>query len=126
MDKSRIDKLNDIHTENIVWVIYIGIIILSYYSNSKEVKYLLFDDQNSKRDYRNLMILIFCILVIIYFHFTKNSYDDYIDLKDSPNDRIRNLHFASFIASTMVLISGVIFLYIVIVDENIDVEIAFN
>lgn len=126
MDKSRIDKLNDIHTENIVWVIYIGIIILSYYANSKEVKYLLFDDQNSKRDYRSLMILIFCILVIIYFHFTKNSYDDYIDLKDSPNDRIMNLHFASFIASTLVLISGVIFLYIVIVDENIDVEIAFN
>ena len=116
MDKSRIDKLNDIHTENIVWFIYIGIIVLSYYANSKEVKYLLFDDQNSKRDYRNLMILIFCILIIIYFHFTKNSYDDYIDLKDSPNDRIRNLHFASFIASTLVLISGVIFLYIVIVD----------
>ena len=126
MDKSRIDKLNDIHTENIVWFIYIGIIVLSYYANSKEVKYLLFDDQNSKRDYRNLMILIFCILIIIYFHFTKNSYDDYIDLKDSPNDRIRNLHFTSFIASTLVLISGVIFLYIVIVDENIDVEIAFN
>lgn len=126
MDKSRIDKLNDIHTENIVWFIYIGIIILSYYANSKEVKYLLFDDQNSKRDYRSLMILIFCILVIIYFHFTKDSYDDYIDLKDSPNDRIRNLYFASFIASTLVLISGVIFLYIVIVDENVDVEIAFN
>ena len=126
MDKSRIDKLNDIHTENIVWVIYIGIIVLSYYANSKEVKYLLFDDQNSKRDYRNLMILIFCILIIIYFHFTKDSYDDYIDLKDSPNDRISNLHFASFIASTLVLISGVIFLYIVIVDENVDVEVAFN
>lgn len=126
MDKSRIDKLNDIRIENIVWVIYIGIIILSYYANSKEVKYLLFDDENSKKEYRELMILIFCILVIIYFYFAKDSYEDYISFKDNLDNRIRILHFASFIASALVLISGVIFLYIVIVDENIDVEVAFN
>ena len=103
MNKDKLSKLEDIREENFIWIIYLIIIILSYYANSKEVKYLLFDDQNSKRDYRSLMILIFCILIIIYFHFTKNSYDDYIDLKDSPNDRIRNLHFASFIASIVFL-----------------------
>ena len=31
----RLEKLNDIRTENIVWLVYIGIIILSYYANSK-------------------------------------------------------------------------------------------
>lgn len=73
-----------------------------------------------------LYILGLLFLVIIYF--AKDSYEDYISFKDSYNDRIRRLHFASFIASTLVLISGVIFLYIVIVivDENLDVEIAFN
>lgn len=126
MDKSVTDRLNDIYIENFVWVIYIFIIFLSYYANSKEVKYLLFNDQNSKYDYRKLMILIFSILVIIYFYFTKDSYNDYIDLKYTDDDRIKNLHLASFIGSLLVLISGIIFLYIVIVDENVDVEIAFN
>lgn len=32
----RLEKLNDIKIENMVWLVYIGIIILSYYANSKE------------------------------------------------------------------------------------------
>ena len=38
----RLEKLNDIKIENMVWLVYIGIIILSYYANSKEKKYLLY------------------------------------------------------------------------------------
>lgn len=32
----RIDRLNDIRIENFIWIIYIGIILLSWYSNYKE------------------------------------------------------------------------------------------
>ena len=31
---------------------------------------------------RNLLILIFSILVIVYYYFAKASYDDYIKLKN--------------------------------------------
>ena len=75
----RISKLEDIKIENFIWVIYIGIIFLSWYANSKEKKYLLYNDEQSKREYQNLLILIFSILVIVYYYFTKDSYDDYID-----------------------------------------------
>lgn len=54
----RLKKLNDIKIENIVWIIYIGIIILSYYANTKEKKYLLYNDQISKKEYQNLLIII--------------------------------------------------------------------
>ena len=37
----KLDKLEDIKEENLIWIIYIIIIILSYYANSKEKKYLL-------------------------------------------------------------------------------------
>ena len=37
----KLDKLEDIKEENLIWIIYILIIILSYYANSKEKKYLL-------------------------------------------------------------------------------------
>lgn len=124
--KDRMDKLDDIKIENFIWIIYIGIIFLSWYANSKEKKYLLYNDEESKREYQNLLILIFSILVVVYYYFAKSSYDDYIDSVDENDDRKKNLLLASFIGSFLVLISGVIFLSIAIMDENIDVELAFN
>ena len=72
------------------------------------------------------MILIFTILVIIYVYFTKDSYDDLMNLNESDTEKKKILHLASFIGSFLVLISGFIFLGIVIVDDEIDTEIAFN
>ena len=77
--KDRMDKLEDIKIENFVWIIYIVIIFLSWHANSKEKKYLLYNDEQSKREYQNLLILIFSILVIVYYYFAKDSYDDYIN-----------------------------------------------
>ena len=73
----KIERLKDIKTENQIWVIYIGIILLSWYANSKEKKYILYKDEKSKKEYQNLMILIFSILVIAYYYFAKDSLKDY-------------------------------------------------
>lgn len=124
--EDKLDKLEDIKIENFVWAIYIGIIILSWYANIKEKKFLLYDDEVSRKEYRNIMIFIFTILVIIYAYFANDSYGDLKKLKDSDTDKKKILHYASFIGSFLVLISGIIFLCIVIVDEEINVEIAFN
>lgn len=35
-DNEKIERLKDIKIENNVWLIYIGIILLSFYANSKE------------------------------------------------------------------------------------------
>ena len=34
-----LNRLNDIKIENYIWIIYIGIIVLSWYANSKEKFY---------------------------------------------------------------------------------------
>ena len=57
----KLKRLEDIKIENIVWIIYIGIIILSWYANSKEKRYLLYNDLLSRKEYQNLLILIFKI-----------------------------------------------------------------
>lgn len=124
--EDRIEKLNEIKEENFIWIIYIGIIILSYYANSKEVNYLLFNDEKSRQDYQNIMILIFTILVIIYYHFTKQSYNNFKNLNITDSEKKKILTYDSFIGTLLVLISGIIFLSIVVLDENIAVEIAFN
>lgn len=120
------DRLEDIKIENYIWIIYIGIIILSWYSNSKEKKYLLYNDEQSKKEYQNLIILIFTILVIIYYYFAKSSYEDYKELNYNDSEKKKNLQLASLIGSVLILISGIIFLIIAIMDEDIDIELAFN
>jgi len=73
---NKLDRLNDIKVENFIWIIYIGIIILSWYANSKEKKYILYNDEKSKKEYQNLMIFIFTILLFFNFStllfFSKN------------------------------------------------------
>lgn len=124
--EDRLDKLKDIKTENYIWLIYIGIIILSFYANSKEKEYILYNDFKSKKEYQNLLITIFSILLVIYYYFAKDSYDDLINLDEYDSDKKKILTLLSFIGSALILISGIIFLGIAIVDDNIDVEIAFN
>ena len=123
---NKLDRLEDIKKENIVWIIYIGIIILSYYANSKEKKYILYNDEKSKKEYQNLMIIIFSILFVIYYYFTKDSYDDLKNINIFDTKKKKNLLYLSFVGSLLILISGVIFLIIAIVDDEIDTEIAFN
>lgn len=122
----KFDRLEDIKIENFVWLIYIGIILLSYYANYKEKNFILYGDEKSRREYQNLLILIFTILLFIYYYFAKDSYDDLKALTPFDSNKKVYLHSASFIGSLLILISGIIFLGIAILDKEIDVELAFN
>lgn len=122
----KLDRLQDIRIENYIWVIYIIIIFISWYANSKEKKFILYNDEASRREYQNLLVLIFSILLIIYYYFTKSSYDDLNELTINDSNKKIILTYASFIASLLIFISGMIFLTIAIMDEEIDVELAFN
>lgn len=122
----KLDRLQDIRIENYIWVIYIIIIFISWYANSKEKKFILYNDEVSRWEYQNLLVLIFSILLIIYYYFTKSSYDDLNELTINDSNKKIILTYVSFIASLLILISGMIFLTIAIMDEEIDVELAFN
>ena len=119
------EKLKQLRIEDFIWVIYIFIILLSWYGNSLERKYFIYNDLESREKYRKVLIFIFSILVIVYLYFLKDSYKDLKNV--NPNDEeVKNLTFLSFIGSLLIVISGFIFLYIAIKDEQINVEIAFN
>jgi hypothetical protein len=120
------DKLRQIKIEDFIWVIYIGIIALSYYSNYLERKYYVCNDLNSKNKYRSIMILIFSILIIVYFYFLNDSYNSIKNLDDCDTEKKKRLVYLSFLASLLIFISGLIFLYIAISDTDLNVELAFN
>lgn len=121
-----LNRLKDIKVENYIWIIYIGIIVLSWYANSKEKDFIINKNENSKKEYQALMILIFTILFFIYYYFTIDSYDDVRELTSLDSKKKIVLRYASFVGSFLILISGIIFLIIAILDDNIDTEIAFN
>ncbi len=124
--EDKLKRLNDIKTENFIWIIYLVIIFLSYYANSKEKNYILYNDQKSRQEYQTLLIIIFGILLIVYLYYVIDSYNEIKNLKYYDTAKKKNLTYASFIGSFLVLLSGIIFLTIAIIDDEINVEIAFN
>ena len=119
-------KLKQLSTEDFIWLIYIGIIILSWYSNTFERKYFIYNDRQSKEKYLKLTMLIFTILIIVYAYFLKDSYEEIKSLKPYDSERKKTLTYLSFLGSLLIAISGAIFLVISILDESIEIEIAFN
>lgn len=120
------NKLKELSIEDFIWLIYIGIIFMSWFANSLERDYYINNNEESKNKYRNIMIIIFSILVVVYTYFFKDSLDDVKNLKITDSQNKKNLISLSFIASALILISGLIFLYIAIEDEELNVELAFN
>lgn len=120
------ERLNQLRTEDFIWIIYIGIIFMSWIANSLERNYFLTNNLESKEKYRRLMILIFVIAILVYIYFLKDSADDLRKLKPSDTKEKKQLTFLSFVGSVLIAVSGFIFLYIAIKDEDIDVELAFN
>ena len=125
MNDEIITRLKEIEIEDYIWIVYLGIIFLSYYSNSLERDYFINKNESSKEQYRIIMIIIFSILIIVYYYFLKSSIDDLSNISKYDEDKKEKV-ILSFIGSLLIFISGIIFLYLAIKDDNLDVELAFN
>lgn len=127
MNSSELNsRLKQLTIEDFIWIVYLGIIALSFFSNHLERKYFLTKNIYDKKNYQNIIILIFSILVVVYLYFLKSAINDLKNLKPTDTEKKKKLVKLSFIASLLIAISGFIFLYIALSDENLDVELAFN
>ena len=99
------------------------IITISLYANKIEREYLKTNNQLYKDKYRNLLFIIFATATLVYLYYTISGYNDFKKNQDAETKRLSEL---SVIASTLVLISGIIYLYIIYKDKDINVELAFN
>ena len=120
------NRLKEIKIEDFIWIIYLGIIGLSFYSNYLEKSYFLKNDLQSKEKYRIIIIFIFSILILVYLYFLIDSYQSVKSINDNTDEKTKLLTYLSFIASLLIFISGIIFFIIAIMDENINIELAFN
>ncbi len=117
-------RLKQIQIENFIWIIYIFIIGFSFYANKLEKDYFLTNNQQSKETYRKINATIFTILIIVYAYFEKDAIESFQNKNKSTTQQ--KYDTLILIASTAILISGLIFLYIILEDNNLEEEIAFN
>lgn len=118
------NRLKQIEIENKIWIIYFFLIGLCLYGNSFEKKYFLYGNNYDKEKYRKITIFIFSIAVIIYFYFFIDSYKDMKN--NNYNIKSKSYSELSFLGSTLILISGLIFLCLAVDDTDLDIELAFN
>jgi hypothetical protein len=123
--ENKEEMLRTIEIENYIWVIYLVIIFLSFIANKEEVNYFINNDMQSKSNYRKLIIIIFSIALGIYYYFFVSGYKTYKNLSPYDTESKKFFETINFIANILILISGVIFLFIAIFDEELETEIAF-
>ena len=124
MENSEIIK--EIETENFVWIIYLFIIGLSFLANKFEKDYYINGNIDDKEKYRIINIFIFSVVLVIYIYFFKENIRSVNKL--NCNDSYEKIMFnkLNLLATSLIVIAGIIYLYIAIKDKNLETEIAFN
>ncbi len=124
--KENLERIKTIKIENFIWVIVIILVLLSIYGNFYEEDYFKTNNLESKEKYRSILIFVFSIALIIYLYFFYDSYISYEKAKYSTDQEYKTYVTANLIASTLIAIAGVIFLWIAISDNNLKTEISFT
>lgn len=124
--EEKLRLLKALKIEDFVWIIYLVIIGLSFYSNHIERDYIINDSEESKKKYQIINIIIFSIATLIYLYFAYDNYKATQELNNSDSYNKKKFTYLEFIGAVLALISGLIFLYAAINDSDLETEIAFS
>lgn len=117
------ERIKETKIEDLIFIIYYIIITISLYANKIEREYLKTKNPEKREKYRNLLFIIFGTATLVYLFYTIEGIKD---LKRPLDEETKRLNELALTASILVLISGIIYLYIIYKDKDINVELAFN
>lgn len=126
MNNDNYKIIQEIETENFIWIIYLFIIGISFLANYYEKDYYKNENQISKDRYRLLNIFVFSVAFIIYLYFFKGNYENIKNLSCYDSKSKIKFNELNYMASILIVIAGAILLYIAIFDKDLETEIAFN
>ena len=72
-------RLKQINIENNIWLIYLIIIELSFYSNKLEKDYFINKNNISKETYRKINTIIFIVLILVYSYFEEDAIESFFN-----------------------------------------------
>jgi len=115
------EKLQEIENENIVIFIYFILLFIYLYANSIEVEYIKYRNTQDKEKYRLLLYIVFGTTFIISLYFAIESIKDLNNNEDPEVYRLKQL---SALANILIVITSIIFLYIIYKDRDINLEVS--
>lgn len=118
------NRLQEIKNEDSIFGIFVILIILSYVANEFEKRYFIRKDDNDKYIYYYLQSFIFSVIVIINLYYVFLSYNDVRSFLLKKDSKDKNYAILTFVSSLFALVAGIIILYVVISDTEIDAEIS--
>ena len=107
-------SIQRINIENIIWIIYIFIILFNLYSNYLEKKYLNDKDIELLKKFHKINETISFVIIFIYIYFL---YVSYISIRENKNSTLNTYLNINLIVSILFLIGGLLSFYTV---KNID------
>lgn len=114
------ETLKEIKEEDIIWIIYIFLVIFALVSNYFEKEFVTKRKKKDEKTFRSINIFIFSITFLIYLYFVYINYKHVKKLDSSSSLRDQLFTNASFISSILFLIGGTIALLIAIFGTDED------
>ena len=96
-------QLKLLHNEDIIWVIYLFIIVLAIYTNKLERDNIYNKNKELKNKANKINTSILIIIFLIYIYFANISYQTYLNAKTEKN---KNIAIGRLIVSLVFLIGG--------------------
>lgn len=124
MNTETINRLNVIKRENLIYMIFLIILVLSYVANYIEKEYFINRSEEDKYKYYYLQIFIFSIIFLINIYYVYVSYKEVMSLSKYEYSKRKVYAYLDFIASLAAIVASGILLYIAIADVDIDAEIS--
>ena len=126
MEDDLMNRLIALKIEDTIWIVLIGLILLSFYGNNIERDYLITGNEIQKEKYRHLTTFIFTVATLVYLYYAIDSKTSYQKLKPTDSQKKKINTTLSFLASILILCAGIIYIYISITDTELDIELAYN
>ena len=114
------ETLKEIKEEDIIWIIYIFLVIFALVSNYFEKEFITKRKKKDEKTFRSINIFIFSVTFFIYVYFVIINYKHIKKLDISSSFRDQLFTNASFISAILFLIGGTIALLIAIFGTDED------
>lgn len=117
MDKEKLEHLEEIKDENIVWGIYIFIVFAALLSNKLEEDYILTGSKNDYDEFHKINLIILSIGFFIYVYFLYRNFQHINKKRSIPN-------YLSLISSILFITAGALLIFAESYGGNADDEVA--
>lgn len=119
---NEIDLLKKIRIEDFIWIVNFFVVFFALMSNDYEENYIKTHNESSKNVYKTINTTILIVAFIIYAYFSYTRYQSLHELKNtSSKQEILNTNL-NFIASLLVVIATLLFIYTEITGQTIEAE----